>query len=181
MLQLRLSNGQIDRFKRELRRAGIREIGGVLVGEHVGDGLFDLLDFSVQRAGGDVDYFVREPEQHRKFLHRFFEKTGHDYTRFNYLGEWHSHPLFSPVPGTTDLRAMQEIVEDQAHNASFAMLLILRLDVNSGVEASTTAFRPASHPAPVSMSLRQEQCGSKRGCLVITDAIKDFVKDAMRR
>jgi len=41
----------IRRVRRELRGRW-REIGGVLVGEHVGTDTFRIVDFSVQRKGG---------------------------------------------------------------------------------------------------------------------------------
>src|SRR5262245_2536321 len=92
------------RLARELRRAGHREIGGVLMGEHIGDDAFRVADMTVQRSGGSQTCFVRRPHEHKRALDRFFERTGGDYARFNYLGEWHSHPSFAPVPSGTDLR-----------------------------------------------------------------------------
>jgi hypothetical protein len=85
----------------ELHRAKWREIGGVLVGEHVEGETFRLVDFSVQREGGDASHFIRDPAQHEVFLQAFFERTGHDYARYNYLGEWHSQ---HKLPVVYDLR-----------------------------------------------------------------------------
>ena len=39
-------------MKRELRAAGRREIGGVLLGELVGPGIFRVAEITVQRTGG---------------------------------------------------------------------------------------------------------------------------------
>jgi proteasome lid subunit RPN8/RPN11 len=102
----------IAKFEKALSRAGTREIGGVLVGEHVADEEFRVVDLSVQHSGGTDSCFVRHPEKHRRFMRRFFRRTGTDYARFNYLGEWHSHPLYLAVPSATDLTQMQLIVEE---------------------------------------------------------------------
>ena len=59
---------------KELKSAGRREIGGVLVGEHLGEDRFRLVDISVQRDHGDSHHFVRNPGEHRTFLDNFFEK-----------------------------------------------------------------------------------------------------------
>src|SRR5690606_1513044 len=95
------------RLRRELRRAGRREIGGLLMGEHLYDDVFRIADITVQRSGGAKTCFVRQPHEHQAELNSFFERTGANYSRFNYLGEWHSHPSFDPLPSETDLQTMQ--------------------------------------------------------------------------
>ena len=84
----------VKRLRRELRRAGNREIGGLLMGEDLGNGDFRVVEISVQRSGGTEACFIRNPEDHQTELDTFFARTGNDYSRFNYLGEWHSHPSF---------------------------------------------------------------------------------------
>jgi [CysO sulfur-carrier protein]-S-L-cysteine hydrolase len=59
-------------LKRELRCVRSREIGGLLMGEHVRDELFRLLDISVQRWGGSDARFIRHPKNHKKQLKKFF-------------------------------------------------------------------------------------------------------------
>ena len=60
-------------------------------------------------------------------LARFFRLTGEDYTRFNYLGEWHSHPSFSTTPSEKDVQSMLEIAGDPEVGANFVALVIVRL------------------------------------------------------
>jgi proteasome lid subunit RPN8/RPN11 len=149
MMTLQIHKSQVARLQAELRRAGRREIGGVLAAENLGDTVFRLVDFSVQRSGGGVACFVRKPTQHRRFMTKFFKATGHDYARFNYIGEWHSHPMFPAHPSRVDLRQMQEIVEDAEQNALFAVLLVVRLGGRDVLEASACAFRRGALPDAV--------------------------------
>ncbi|WP_278983727.1 Mov34/MPN/PAD-1 family protein [Sphingobium yanoikuyae] len=144
----------ITKFEKALSRAGTREIGGVLVGEHVADEEFRVVDLSVQRSGGTESCFVRHPKKHRRFMRSFFRRTGADYARFNYLGEWHSHPLYLPVPSTTDLAQMQLIVEDGSDAPLFAVLLIIRLDGGERIELGATAFTPGSAPTRVEIRVQ---------------------------
>lgn len=144
----------IVKFEKALSRAGTREIGGVLVGEHVADEQFRVVDLSVQRTGGTESCFVRKPEKHRRFMQRFFRRTGTDYTRFNYLGEWHSHPLYLPVPSTIDLAQMQLIVQDGPNAPLFAVLLIIRLDGRERIELGATAFAPGSVPTQIEIRIQ---------------------------
>lgn len=63
--------------------------------------------------------------EHRAQLAAFFELNGGDYTRFNYLGEWHSHPCSEPLPSMTDIQTMQSIVDDPEVGANFLILFIV--------------------------------------------------------
>ena len=60
-MQLLLPSRLIQRLQSELKRAGNREIGGLLMGEHVRDEVFRIVDISVQRSGGDRACFIRQP------------------------------------------------------------------------------------------------------------------------
>lgn len=142
----------VARLREELERAGSREIGGVLVGEHIGEAEFRVVEMSVQRSGGSVACFVRRPQAHRRFLSRFFARTGKNFERYNYLGEWHSHPLFSVEPSAIDLRQMMQIVEDGPQAPHFAVLLIARLRGKCDVEIAGQAFTP--HRGPLRIDLR---------------------------
>lgn len=141
MIDIVLPEAVAARLRRELRRAGDREIGGVLAGEDLGDGRFLVADLSVQRSGGGVAHFLRDPSVHRKFMRRFFARTGNDYARYNYLGEWHSHPRFPALPSGTDLRQMQALVEERGQQARFLVLLVVKLARGGEVEGSAHAFR----------------------------------------
>lgn len=134
------------RLRRELRRAGAREIGGVLMAEHLEQERFRIVDITVQQARGTEVCFIRDLDEHQAQLREFFERTGRDYTRFNYLGEWHSHPSFTPSPSDTDIRTMQSIVEDGRVGVLFAALVIARLNVSGVIEATATAFRSRTDP-----------------------------------
>jgi integrative and conjugative element protein (TIGR02256 family) len=153
-MQLLVARPVIERLERELRRAGRKEIGGLLMGEHVRDELFRLVELSVQRSGGDVACFIRRPEDHKEQLERFFADTGNDFTRFNYMGEWHSHPSFDPLPSNTDIHTMQSIVEDPDAGVNFLVLMVCRMASGRGrvLELTATAFRAGTPPIAVQIS-----------------------------
>jgi integrative and conjugative element protein (TIGR02256 family) len=143
-MQLLLAPQVIRRLQRELRRAGRREIGGLLMGEHVGDELFRVVEISVQRSGGTDACFIRHPRDHKAQLEKFFARTGNDYARFNYLGEWHSHPSFEPIPSGTDLQTMQLIVEDSDVGVNFLVLLVCKRAADGVIKATAVVFRAAT-------------------------------------
>src|SRR5436305_3382362 len=101
-----------SRLVAALRLAGRQEVGGILMGESLAPGRFRIAEATIQPHGGSFATFFRNVRLALKPLRRFFSRTGHDYQRFNYLGEWHSHPSFVPEPSGPDVRSMLEIVED---------------------------------------------------------------------
>jgi Prokaryotic homologs of the JAB domain len=52
----------------------------------------------------------------------------HNFKRFNYLGEWHSHPSFLPEPSATDHKSMREMIEDPKLGANFVVLMVVKLN-----------------------------------------------------
>src|SRR3954471_14861148 len=112
MLTLILPSELSTRIKKALRDASSREVGGILMAEHVGLETFSFSELTIHRRGTFAS-FVRRVEDALGFLRAFFRLKNHDYTRFNYIGEWHSHPSFAPVPSATDDASMREIIADK--------------------------------------------------------------------
>jgi proteasome lid subunit RPN8/RPN11 len=146
-MKLLLPKRITKKLKRNLR-GRMNEIGGVMVGEHVGEDTFRIVDVSFQRQEGSIAHFIRDPSDHSEFLAEFFKTTGNDYKRFNYIGEWHSHPSFKPVPSSEDLCTMRNIVDDPLVGVNFAVLMIVRLGRWRRLEISATLFC-ADHPPRV--------------------------------
>jgi [CysO sulfur-carrier protein]-S-L-cysteine hydrolase len=162
-MQLLVARPVIERLERELRRAGRKEIGGLLMGEHVRDELFRLVDLSVQRSGGTDACFIRRPGDHKAQLEKFFTETGNDFTRFNYMGEWHSHPSFEPLPSDTDICTMQSIVEDPDAGVNFLVLMVCRMATGRRrvLELTATAYRAGVSPIAVPISAEPEPPGQR--------------------
>jgi hypothetical protein len=140
------------RIRSALREAGEREIGGMLLAEQLAPGHFRVVDFSIDSITGSHSEFRRDPAKHRQTLDEFFQRTGRDFRRFNYLGEWHSHPCFSVRPSPADISTMTEIVEDEASEITFAALLIVRTRWCLWFDHSLTIF--ARGHAPTATRIR---------------------------
>ena len=136
------------RLRRSLRVARRREIGGVLMGEQIEPGHFRIVDLSIAGETGGRAHFVRSPEAHADALDAFFRRTGDEFERFNYLGEWHSHPRFPVAPSVQDAASMTELVHGE-RGIDFAVLLIVRLDWWRWIASSCTLFRRGLQPSAV--------------------------------
>jgi proteasome lid subunit RPN8/RPN11 len=122
------------------KRSGVRETGGMLFGEHVSEDVFRVMEATVAGTGSMAS-FVRGILDSLRQLDRFFHRTRRDYQRFNYLGEWHSHPSFELQPSTTDDRTMFDIVNDPGTGARFALSLIVKL-IDEDLEARAFVYFP---------------------------------------
>jgi proteasome lid subunit RPN8/RPN11 len=141
LLTLILPPEQYELLLVALQKAGRREVGGILMGEHAGPNLFIVRELTVHRRGAFAS-FVRRIEDAIGSLRAFFRQTGHDYARFNYLGEWHSHPSFSPYPSGKDDLSMLQIVQDETVGANFAVLLILKLSPEGELVSTAHTYLP---------------------------------------
>ncbi|KIQ03284.1 MULTISPECIES: Mov34/MPN/PAD-1 family protein [Pseudomonas] len=147
-MRVEISEPVKDKLRRALRAAGSREIGGVLMGEQIAPGHFRVVDLSIDSETGGRAHFVRSSEAHADALSAFFRETGHQYDRFNYLGEWHSHPRFSVTPSTQDITSMIDLVEGE-RGIEFAVLLIVRLHWWRRISCSCSLFCRSTNPSSV--------------------------------
>ena len=151
MVTISLPNKQRVRLRTCLRGAGRREIGGILMGEQVAPDQFRIVDFSVDDKTGTAAHFVRSPEHHVEALESFFQKTGSDFKRFNYLGEWHSHPSFPVRPSQEDIMSMQSLVHGE-RDIDFSALMIVTLQYFFRVEAAAYMFVRHAEPEQVALT-----------------------------
>lgn len=129
MIKILLPHVLQSRLIKELKMAQVREIGGIIMGEHVEQDIFRIYDLTVQQHEGTWISFVRKIEDSLKLsLRRFYRNTGFNYEKFNYLGEWHSHPSFNLQPSSRDRDSMWEIVQDPYVGVNFAILMIVKLE-----------------------------------------------------
>lgn len=122
-----------------LQAAGDNEIGGILMGEHVAENTFRIVEVSAQSQRGTRSYFLRQLQEALFHLTSFFQRTHHSYKRFNYLGEWHSHPTYLLYPSPTDQETMWDIIQDYQVGANFVVLLIIQL-TNGNLDAAATIY-----------------------------------------
>lgn len=137
-----------------LAKAGSKECGGVLLGEHTGFNQFAVRSVTVQKPGA-VASFMRGMSGVLSAIQRYCRSKGNDYRRFNYLGEWHSHPLFSVAPSSRDHSTMVELATDHRVGANFVVLLIVRL-VGGKLEGSVHTYLPDGSVHPSTLELEPE-------------------------
>lgn len=141
-MQILLPKTIAKKLLKALRESGSKEIGGILMGEYISEAVYRITDITIQCRGGKSMFFIRLIEGIHQPLKYFFQRTNYQFTCFNYLGEWHSHPNFVPEPSSTDCTSMWEIVEDPGVGANFAVLMIVKLNQMQNLEGTVTVFLP---------------------------------------
>lgn len=147
-MRLILPNNVFWKLRYHMIRARKREIGGMIMGEQIDGQQFRIACLTIDTKTGTVGNFFRSSDEHEKALASFFDRTGNDYRRFNYLGEWHTHPSFSVLPSPQDISSMQGVV-DGTGNVDFAMLFIARLILRWRIECSAHLFARGRTPTVV--------------------------------
>lgn len=140
-LRIRVTADIAAVMRRACTQAGERETGGMLFGEHLAEDEFVVVEATVHSIGL-LASFVRVLKDGLAKLENFFRRTRYEFTRFNYLGEWHSHPSFALRPSQTDDATMQALVEEPSTRALFVVLMIVKLD-NGDLRAGAWAYFPA--------------------------------------
>lgn len=141
MLKLVLPSNISSQIEEALIKAGRREVGGLLMAEHVSTNEFVVRKVTINRQGTFAS-FVRNIHDVWFKLSRFFDQTKHDYSRFNYIGEWHSHPSFAPSPSAQDHLTMREIITDRTIAANFVVLLVVKLGLEQILVGTVHTYLP---------------------------------------
>ena len=140
-MKLKVPRLTIEAWVHDLTRAGSREIGGVLFGEQIKEGEFRIVDATRQHFGGGTKLrFRRRGVQARKQILALHDRFSGDAKRFNYLGEWHSHPNAPVVPSMRDEITMHQLLADQAGAINFLVLAIVRLTRSGAVEIGAQSY-----------------------------------------
>jgi [CysO sulfur-carrier protein]-S-L-cysteine hydrolase len=159
MLNLILPADISAQITTSLERAGLNELGGILLAEHVAADEFVVREITVHPRGAFAS-FVRRIEDAIGKIKAFFQSANHDYRRFNYLGEWHSHPSFEPYPSLKDDASVRDIVQDPKVGANFVALLIVKLGENGSLVATAHAYLPDGAKHWGTVTIQADHCGS---------------------
>jgi len=151
-VRIRLGRDALDRLRVALTRNGSRETGGQMFGEQLAVSDFRITELTVQARPGSFARFIVDVLQATRDAMSFFSRTQHAYRRYNYIGEWHSHPSFAIEPSNVDAATMRKLVRDPQFKGTFAILMIVRLD-GDVVNAHAWLFDPQGAEHAVSLEI----------------------------
>lgn len=126
-----------------------------MFGEQLAPSDFRVTHLTVQARPGTVSRFVVDLVQAASDAIAFY-RTSHAYARYNYIGEWHSHPSFAVRPSGTDLDTMRKLVRDPRFAGNFAVLMIAKID-GAALSAAAWVFDPRGRESTVNLEVEVEQ------------------------
>ena len=145
LMKLRIGKKTIKEWQKALKKAGDREIGGILFGEHIEDSDFKVIQATKQNKGGNQTHFQRDASKAIKDIGRLNARYKNNHERFNYLGEWHSHPNVPALPSAQDEATMRQLLVESDATVNFLVLIIIRLNNNKNIEMSAHAYLASDH------------------------------------
>jgi integrative and conjugative element protein (TIGR02256 family) len=135
---LQIAANHVRLLLRLCRRACPLETGGILLGH-----------YSVSHDRAIVTDITKAPSDSRSGRYWFLRgvrglqgKIDRLWSRNQgyYLGEWHFHPLGSPMPSSTDVGQMYEIAESEQYHCPEPVLLIIGGDPAGEWSAKALVF-----------------------------------------
>lgn len=112
----------IGRIKEMCARSIPNETGGILIGKYSKDCKWaEIIDATSPPEGSEhsARSFVRCGEKILCFLNQLWEQNQY------YVGEWHYHPNFSPIPSGIDLRTIYKFSKNKKLNCPEPVMLII--------------------------------------------------------
>lgn len=102
-----------------------KEFGGILVGYYADDNRTVIISETVipEEFRSSRFSFERRNKGLKKILERLYRQS----PPLVYVGEWHTHPDNPAIPSATDMKALQEIVQDKRVFINNPILLIISI------------------------------------------------------
>lgn len=110
-----------------MNKAGIKETKGALFARFISRNCYEIEDVFISKVKGtNVFSNLIVNYSYRKFEKQYFKNHNYDYRNHNYIGDWHSHPLFECNPSNYDVdEAFDELNNS---NANFLIQLIVKIN-----------------------------------------------------
>lgn len=117
-------------LKKELDFMGQNETKGSFFAERIDNDLFEVNEIYFSKKRGTFSFIkMIIGDEYKKFQKKYHEKYSFDYEKYNYIGDWHSHPSFSCFPSTYDKK---EAIDDfKKSNANFIVQFIFKNENDS--------------------------------------------------
>lgn len=112
-----------------VNKAGTKETKGALFAKYVSYNCYEIEDVYISKVKGTNVFSILIVNcSYRKFEKQYFKKYNNDFENHNYIGDWHSHPLFECNPSNYDVHEAFDELENS--NANFLIQLIVKIENN---------------------------------------------------
>ncbi len=105
-----------------------KESGGILLGKKIQNHpTYVLTEISepTKRDERKRFSFLRDKNSAQHIINQRWNETN---GIVNYLGEWHTHPEYSPIPSQTDKKLICQVINDNSNVFTKVFLIIVGMD-----------------------------------------------------
>ncbi|MBS1511079.1 MAG: Mov34/MPN/PAD-1 family protein [Bacteroidetes bacterium] len=118
--KIKFSREAMDVFCTEIAEWGTIETGGVLVGYIENDIIYIA---KASSPGPNAIHDIASFQADANYVDMFIDmESANSAGRYQYIGEWHTHPQIEPTPSDTDLISLKEIADT---STDFALVFII--------------------------------------------------------
>jgi len=110
-----------------IRKTQPKEIKGAFYAKQNNDESFSIDGLFVSEYIG-TNFFCKLliDKRYRDFEKRYFKERNYEYKKYNYIGDWHSHPEFACIPSLYDINEANDDLKKS--NANFVVQFIFKLE-----------------------------------------------------
>lgn len=117
------------KIKEKLLSSGLLESKGACFAHYVDKNHYEVIDTFISDYKGTSTFTkLLINRRYKRFEKEFYKKHKYDYKNYNYIGDWHSHPLFECVPSNYDICEAKNELDNS--NGNFLIQIIVKLDRN---------------------------------------------------
>jgi len=103
------------------------ETKGALFARKITDELYEIEEVYLEKKVGSITFVkLYNNKKYQNFQEKYHEKHQHDYVNHNYIGDWHSHPLFLCFPSSFDISEVE--LDLRNSNAKFLIQVIVKVE-----------------------------------------------------
>ncbi len=146
-----LSDKVLSEAKHLCKKRPLSETGGIVIGYYTRDhkcAVIASLDAPPSGSTAGATWFERSATGLNLKLRSLWSKVRRRY----YLGEWHFHPLGTPIPSQRDTHQMVSISKDPKYRCPEPILVILAGDSQGSLQVGVFVFADGKGPLSLTNS-----------------------------
>jgi len=124
--KIKINTSVVERMQEFIQNRKYKlEAGGVLLGRYLKDSENIIVDRITVPMVGDKqerNYFKRQEKRHQMVIEKAWDKSG---GTCNYLGEWHTHAEWYPVPSQLDKKEWKRKLKEDIFDSDTLYFIIV--------------------------------------------------------
>ena len=148
------------KLKKQISKYSPLETKGALFAEDLGNDTFRIDEVYLEPKPGTTTFvklFINQ--EYVSFQKNYHKLRKNNFSKFNFIGDWHSHPLFECFPSSYDIREVEEDIKKS--NAIFLVQLILKV-IKGKLIGNAFYYTRGLSAKKITLTIQENHLKSKR-------------------